>query len=69
MDDEKFPCSSNKYCFPCIVGLCPYGKDFMRDCYPKLNLEQKMLFDELFSLREEIARLNRSKSTEVVILL
>jgi hypothetical protein len=69
-ENEIFPagCSGNKYCFPCIVGLCPYGRDFMRDCYPKLSLEQKMLFDELFSLRVEIAKLNRPK-IEVAPLL
>ena len=46
----------SRYCFPCINGVCPYGKDFMLECYPKLTPEQRMLFDELFNLRAEIAR-------------
>ncbi len=38
-------------CFPCVRGLCPYGRDFAKDCYPNLPEWQKKLFDELKRLR------------------
>jgi hypothetical protein len=44
------------YCFPCVSGLCPLGLDFLKDCYPKLKPEQRVLFDELFILRAEVAK-------------
>jgi|GEM_PF-1535601 hypothetical protein len=55
------PCKEeykSKYCFPCVSGLCPYDMDFFKECYPGLDSEQKNLFEELFSLRAEIARNN-----------
>ena len=46
----------SRFCFPCVNGVCPYGRDFMIDCYPKLTFEQKFLFDMLFKLRAKVAR-------------
>ncbi|RUM33187.1 MAG: hypothetical protein DSY33_05125 [Archaeoglobus sp.] len=46
----------SRYCFPCLSGTCPLGMDFMKDCYPRLTPEQKLLFDELFGLRAMILR-------------
>lgn len=51
----------NRYCFPCVTGLCPYEMDFLTECYPELDSEQKNLFEELFTLRAEVARLNRKE--------
>ncbi|RLI88166.1 MAG: hypothetical protein DRO98_03515 [Archaeoglobales archaeon] len=53
-DDER----NGKYCFPCVSGLCPFNMDFLTECYPKLEPEVKMLFEELFMLRAEIAGRN-----------
>jgi len=60
------PCreeQKSKYCFPCISGLCPYEMDFLTECFPELDSEQKNLFEELFSLRAEIARSNQKEYT------
>jgi hypothetical protein len=35
--------------------------DFLTECYPELDSEQKNLFEELFTLRAELARLNRKE--------
>ncbi len=48
-----------RFCFPCVNGVCPYGRDFMSDCYPKLSVEQKFMFDMLFRLRARVARNSR----------
>lgn len=50
------PCSVGSYCFPCISGVCPFGKDFMTDCYPRLPKKQKQLFELLFELRSKVVR-------------
>jgi len=57
----------SRYCFPCLSGICPFGMDFMTDCYPRLASEQRSLFDELFVLRAEIAR-HRFRSLQVIVL-
>jgi len=53
---EKSKCRGNRYCFPCVSGLCPNGLDFTVDCYPELDSELMELFDELFFLRTEILK-------------
>ncbi len=56
-DDSCFVVGcKGKFCFPCVNGVCPYGKDFMMECYPKLNFEQQFLFDMLFKLRAKAVR-------------
>ncbi len=55
---RKLPCmdSGNKYGFPCVSGLCPFGYDPFRDCFPYMNSEQKVLFLEMKELRSLICR-------------
>ncbi|AEA48076.1 hypothetical protein [Archaeoglobus veneficus] len=68
--DFNKPCDEEcrgKYSFPCVSGLCPFGMDFMTECYPYLEPEQKMLFDELFMLRAEVAR--KSLSLQVPLAM
>ena len=55
---KNFKCAKGRFSFPCVSGLCPYGKDPMNDCYPKLPPTQRMLFDELVFLRSRIAIMN-----------
>jgi len=45
-----------RFCFPCVNGICPYGRDFMTECYPKLSVEQRFMFDTLFKLRAKVVR-------------
>ncbi len=42
-----------RYCFPCVTGLCPYGRTFV-ECYDYLDEETRNLFSELAVLRSEI---------------
>ncbi len=51
------PCSEgcrSRFCYPCLNGSCPYGRDFYTDCYPKLSVEQQYLFDMLIRLRARL---------------
>lgn len=56
-----FRCAKGKYCFPCVNGVCPFGLDLMRDCYPKFTPELRALFDELITLRSKVATMNGSR--------
>jgi hypothetical protein len=50
----SIPCDKeriNRYCFPCISGLCPFEMDLIADCFPGLEPELVELFDELLALR------------------
>ncbi len=55
-----FRCAKGKYCFPCVNGVCPFGLDLMRDCFPKFTPEIRALFNELIVLRSKVAMMNGS---------
>jgi len=52
----EVPCSKDRrgrYSFPCVSGLCPYGRDY-EECYEFFDEETRRLFDELSTLRMSV---------------
>jgi len=54
-------CTTGKYCFPCVNDVCPFGLDPIRDCLHRFSPDVRELFEELYSLRSKIARMNGRK--------
>ena len=61
LDVVEVPClmsRKNRFCFPCVKGLCPYGRHF-EDCYEFFDDEVRELFNELVILRKNNFRIQQ----------
>lgn len=44
----------SKYSFYCVNGLCPFGRDFYRECLPYMEESIFDMWVELMELRSEV---------------
>ena len=66
---RKPACVESGFSFKCVSGLCPFGYDPFRDCFPYMNAEERYLFQELVVLRSLAVRSARDSMDEVLLVV